>query len=263
MTKANSAKNSSKQPKKSSSTQNLKITEAKNRLIRIESAVTNELWKLVRGGNEEVISTLEKWFPAKFASLECLMCGEMYDETGNYFGDCSTEHDVDDWDDGSFCGMAGWDKLYEYSGNCTICGEKCTKRGYVHDVEYDDLGQCWYGRHISDPNEKKRAIRKLRKANGYSEEEDDDDDDEDSQTGKIPEDIDPDAFAGRYVRKKFGRKVYVGVVTLYDDVGKFFKVKYEDGDREDYSYEELQAILTEKPVKKVTQAVLKKFYNDE
>ncbi|CAD7699253.1 unnamed protein product [Ostreobium quekettii] len=52
-----------------------------------------------------------------------------------------------------------------------------------------------------------------------------------------------DAFVGRQVRKRFGRKFYAGKVTRYDPAVDWYLVEYEDGDSEEVGYEELVTII--------------------
>ena len=65
----------------------------------------------------------------------------------------------------------------------------------------------------------------------------------------------PAALVGRYVLRNFGRHgVHRGTVTSYDDDGELsFRVKYEDGDYEDLSLEDVEATLVELPSAAVSQ----------
>ncbi|KAH9305156.1 hypothetical protein KI387_009560, partial [Taxus chinensis] len=50
-------------------------------------------------------------------------------------------------------------------------------------------------------------------------------------------------FVGQKVRKRFGKKNYIGKVVGFDQETFWYKVKYEDGDEEDLEWEELEPIL--------------------
>jgi len=66
---------------------------------------------------------------------------------------------------------------------------------------------------------------------------------------------DPEAQVGREVCKKFGDSYYLGEVTRFD--GKWWRVKYTDGDEEDLSAGELRRVLVSSAgaeVRRQTQA---------
>ncbi|KQK10464.1 dirigent protein 17 [Brachypodium distachyon] len=48
---------------------------------------------------------------------------------------------------------------------------------------------------------------------------------------------------GRKVKKRFGDKYYVGNVVKYDSESNWYNVVYEDGDREDLEWQELEEVL--------------------
>ena len=51
------------------------------------------------------------------------------------------------------------------------------------------------------------------------------------------------ALVGAFVEKKFGEILYPGMVTKYDPCGRIFMVRYDDGDSETMTPEELEAVL--------------------
>jgi hypothetical protein len=55
-----------------------------------------------------------------------------------------------------------------------------------------------------------------------------------------------DALIGRSIQKTFrgyGKKLFVGKIISYDEGEKFYKVKYEDGDEEEYTLSEIKKYL--------------------
>lgn len=61
------------------------------------------------------------------------------------------------------------------------------------------------------------------------------------QTGL--EDDGGEGVVGQKVKKRFGKKNYIGQVVAFDQETLWYKVTYEDGDEEDLEWEELEAIL--------------------
>ncbi|KAJ7543201.1 hypothetical protein O6H91_09G029500 [Diphasiastrum complanatum] len=52
-----------------------------------------------------------------------------------------------------------------------------------------------------------------------------------------------EGLKGRKMKKKFGRKNYMGEVTAYDAENRWYHIDYEDGDEEDLSWPELEPVL--------------------
>ncbi|XP_011621622.1 uncharacterized protein LOC18429552 isoform X1 [Amborella trichopoda] len=68
-------------------------------------------------------------------------------------------------------------------------------------------------------------------------------DDKNTEPGNDHIETESKDMVGRKVRKKFGRKKYLGDVVSYDSGTHWFRVLYEDGDVEDLEREELKEIL--------------------
>ncbi len=61
---------------------------------------------------------------------------------------------------------------------------------------------------------------------------------------KRSRDQEKDAYIGAKIAKKFGDGVvYYGSVVSYNDEDKYWKVKYEDSDSEEFDADELQMYL--------------------
>ena len=59
-----------------------------------------------------------------------------------------------------------------------------------------------------------------------------------------------DALIGRSIQKTFrgyGKKLFVGKIISYDEGEKFYKVKYEDGDEEEYTKIQINKFLIPLP----------------
>ena len=55
---------------------------------------------------------------------------------------------------------------------------------------------------------------------------------------------------GAHVYKKFGRKYYQGIICDFDTKERYYKVKYNDGDAEEYTKDEIKNIAKQTRCKK-------------